>query len=322
MRGAYYNEFDPFAAAWLRRLIKGGLLPEGEVDERSIVDVRGSDLDGFSQRHFFAGIGGWSYALRLAGWAYDREVWTGSPPCQPLSVAGQGKGHVDQRHLWPAFYRLVAERRPATLFGEQVAGKDGREWFAGVRADLEAAGYAVGGAVMPACAVGAPHRRERLFFVADANGRRQRERLQRDGDTPQSEQQASCGNDTYGCDALALADPSGGRCAGSGEGQGQFAGRAEAVGAGDGVVGDAAFELLDGARRAGPRRRPEPANASVWRDAEWIVGADGKARRVKPGVRLLAHGLPARVGRLRGYGNAIVPQLAAEFIRAVMDLLP
>lgn len=64
---AYYNEFDPKAAAWLRELIADGLVARGEVDERSIVDVAASDLKGFSQHHFFAGIGGWSYALRLAG---------------------------------------------------------------------------------------------------------------------------------------------------------------------------------------------------------------------------------------------------------------
>ena len=73
---SYYNEFDPFAAAWLRELIKDGQIADGEVDERSIVDVRPDDLRGFTQCHFFAGIGGWSYALRLAGWPDDAPVWT------------------------------------------------------------------------------------------------------------------------------------------------------------------------------------------------------------------------------------------------------
>ena len=78
---AYYNEFDPKAAAWLRELIKRGLIADGVVDERSILDVSADDLVGFTQCHFFAGIGGWSYALRLAGWSDDQPVWTGSPPC-------------------------------------------------------------------------------------------------------------------------------------------------------------------------------------------------------------------------------------------------
>jgi len=65
---AYYNEIDPYAAKWLRALIAGGLIPKGDVDERSILDVRAADLAGYDQCHFFAGIGGWPYALALAGW--------------------------------------------------------------------------------------------------------------------------------------------------------------------------------------------------------------------------------------------------------------
>jgi DNA (cytosine-5)-methyltransferase 1 len=165
---AYYNEFDPFAAAWLRELMADGLIAEGEVDERSILDVRPADLRGYDQCHFFAGIGGWPYALRLAGWPDDRPVWTGSCPCQPFSSAGKQKGHDDERHLWPAFYELIAECRPSAVFGEQVASKLGREWLAGVRADLEDARYAVGAADLCAAGVGAPHIRQRLFWVAQS----------------------------------------------------------------------------------------------------------------------------------------------------------
>lgn len=167
---AYYNEFDPFAAAWLRELIKDGLIAPGDVDERSIKAVQPDDLKGYTQHHFFADIGGWSYALRLAGWSDDEPVWTGSCPCQPFSAAGKRKGEADERHLWPEFRRLIAECSPATVFGEQVASKDGRVWLAGVRADLEALGYAVGGADLCAAGVGAPHIRQRLWWVADGAG--------------------------------------------------------------------------------------------------------------------------------------------------------
>src|SRR5690606_110758 len=136
-KGAYYNENDAFAAEWLRRLIASGLIAPGEVDERSIEDVRPDDLRGFTQCHFFAGIGGWSYALRLAGWPDDRPVWTGSPPCQPFSSAGKKKGEADDRHLWPAWFRLIKAVRPGIIFGEQVASKLGREWLHRVRFDLE-----------------------------------------------------------------------------------------------------------------------------------------------------------------------------------------
>ncbi|MDY6910774.1 MAG: DNA cytosine methyltransferase [Chloroflexota bacterium] len=147
-------------------MINGGLIPPGDVDERSIADVTGSDLKGYTQCHFFAGIGGWPYALQLAGWDATRPVWTGSCPCQPFSVAGTGKGHEDKRHLWPEFARLICECEPPTVFGEQVASKLGREWLAGVRLDLEAMGYAVGAADLCAASIGAPHIRQRLWWCA------------------------------------------------------------------------------------------------------------------------------------------------------------
>jgi DNA (cytosine-5)-methyltransferase 1 len=242
----FYNEIDPYAAQWLRNLVAAGHLPAGHVDKRSILDLDPDDLGPFRQCHFFAGIGGWPYALNLAGWPDDREVWTGSCPCQPLSSAGQRRGHADERHLWPAFYRLIAECRPATVFGEQVASKDGCEWLAGIRADLEHLGYAVGAADLSVAGVGAPHIRQRLFWVGDA-------------------------------------DP------------------------------------------AGPQGRREHAGEyasqrSAWASGEFLSCLDGRARRVKPGIFPLAHGVSARVGRLRAYGNAVVPQVAAAFVRAYGEL--
>jgi hypothetical protein len=160
---AYYNENDKHAAAWLRQLITDGLIADGDVDERSICDVQGRDLHGYGQCHFFAGIGGWSAAFRLAGIPDNFPAWSGSCPCQPFSAAGKRKGVDDARHLWPEFYRLIAECRPAIAFGEQVASKDGRVWLAGVRADLEASRYAVGAADLCAAGIGEPHIRQRLF---------------------------------------------------------------------------------------------------------------------------------------------------------------
>jgi DNA (cytosine-5)-methyltransferase 1 len=187
---AYYNENDPFAAAWLRELIKAGLIADGEVDERDIRDVRAEDVRGFTQCHFFAGIGGWSYALGLSGWPDDFPVFTGSCPCQPWSVAGKSQGADDSRDLWPSWLRIIAECRPTTVFGEQVTSRIARLWADRVAENLEALGYAIGAIVLPATCVGSPHQRDRLFFVADdrsadttgrfPHGRRQ-PRLQKTG---------------------------------------------------------------------------------------------------------------------------------------------
>ena len=183
MSHAYYNENDPKAAAWLRELIKHGHIAPGEVDERSIEDVEPSDLKGYTQCHFFAGIGGWSYALRLAGWPDDEPVWTGSCPCQPFSAAGKGLGFADERHLWPIWYRLIRESRPGTIFGEQV--DKALAWIDLVSGNLEDQDYAFAAAIVGAHSVGAPHIRQRLYWVAHHHPGRE-QYAQCDGETLRS----------------------------------------------------------------------------------------------------------------------------------------
>ena len=179
---AYYNELDPYAAQWLRNLITAGHIAPGDVDERSILEVKPDDLRGYGQCHFFAGIGGWSLALRLAGWPDDRPVWTGSCPCQPFSTAGKKRGSDDERHLWPTFFNLIRECRPAKVFGEQVAGAYGLAWLDHVCADLEGAGYAAAAANLCAAGAGAPHIRQRLYWVAVGNtGSEDVARLEQEG---------------------------------------------------------------------------------------------------------------------------------------------
>jgi DNA (cytosine-5)-methyltransferase 1 len=293
---AYYNEHDPYAAQWLRNLISAGHIPAGDVDERSIVDVAPSDLAGYRQCHFFAGIGGWAYAARLAGWPDDRELWTGSAPCQPFSVAGAQRGTADDRHLWPHFFRLITARRPAAVMGEQVAAAVGKDWLDGVCADLEGIGYACGAAVVPACAVDAPHRRDRLWFAARAGAVDHGERARLEG---------------YARD--------GGAASGWAQPDRPAAatGRGSDVAGGNGQRGQIDPHAGGCAQGSGAREVAGPGSA--WHGAGWIIGHDRKARRVEPSIRLLAHGVPARVGRLRAYGNAIVPQVAAEVIAAYME---
>jgi DNA (cytosine-5)-methyltransferase 1 len=186
-RPAYYNENHPYAARWLRNLIAAGHLPPGDVDERSIEDVRPHELRGYTQCHFFAGIGGWPLALRLCGWPDDREVWSGSCPCQPFAAPGKGGGFADERHLWPAFFHLIEQRCPAIVLGEQVASKDARAWIDLVQDDLEGVGYAVGAVPFPACGAGSDHIRERLYWVAHAAGDGWREELANAGGRSQGD---------------------------------------------------------------------------------------------------------------------------------------
>lgn len=334
----YYNEIDAYAAEWLRNLIKEGLIPDGEVDTRSISDVVPNDLAGFTQCHFFAGIAGWSHALRLAGWPDDRPIWTGSCPCQPFSVAGKGKGTADERHLWPVFFNLIRKCRPPVVMGEQVAGSAGYGWFDGVAADLETEGYASRAVDIPACAVNAPHIRQRLYWVAvdDAEGAGRR------GGRPldYGRRSQSGGPGTSGD----MGDADDARSQGHGrpveqhdaQGRQEPDGRSAAPGVGDmadasgarrqQVTGSASGDEEAHGRAGRHEREPHGDNVSSgygeshWSEAIWLTGADGKSRRAQPGIRLLADGVPNRVGRLRGYGNAIVPPLAAEVIRAFMDV--
>ena len=480
----YANENDPKAAHWLSRLP----LDFHQIDSRSIEDVRADEIEEFTQCHFFAGIGGWSYALQLAGWPIDAPVWTGSCPCQPFSSAGKQRGEKDERHLWPEWFSLIRECRPPIIFGEQVAGAQvvgkvkskgsevrpevseeapsqgvgearedasiekgagvqsgrpregypstdrqgclrsdgtviepgqrknvgqsvfgsdrarerifvfehssglpwrehgngrvGREysypngdgphgpttgeverlvqeigeraakefewpWLSRIQTDLERAGYTVGSCVLPACSVGSPHIRQRLFWVAYDDSERFTRWTKRDSETNQFREQAPLWNDACGCsddgglghtkcelsgrDSRAGAEAEGvcklraigdstrspgsidgmGNAANDGEGSGW---ETETAGSGRNVSRGSSEPI----RRITSVRRSE---AGFWRGADYLYCSDGKYRPVEPGTFPLAHGVPGRVAQLRGLGNAIVPQLAAIFIRSSIEAL-
>ncbi|HBV1818190.1 DNA cytosine methyltransferase [Klebsiella pneumoniae] len=313
---AYYNEIDPFAAQWLRNLIAAGHIAPGEVDERSIEDVTPDDLRGFTQCHFFAGIGVWSHSLRLAGWPDDRQVWTGSCPCQPFSAAGKGDGFADERHLWPHFFHLISERRPQHVFGEQVASGNANTWFDLVQADLEGMGYAFGLVPFTSAGIGAPHIRERAYWVANATG--------------QLHHQCNDGTNELGRKGNPEQNRMGGGIGGLGNAN---VARLEGFGGNDCAAGR---ERATGPVAApGVHLRPLEVNG-FWRDADWLFCRDGKWRPVEPGTFPLVDGAAARmgrvepgvarvassnrVGRLKGYGNAINAQAAAAFIRAYMGV--
>ncbi len=278
----------------LRQLIRDGLIAAGDVDERSIVDVRADDLKVYTQCHFFAGIGGWSVALLLAMWEDDRPVWTGSCPCQPFSSAGKQKGKADERHLWPVWFRLIAECQPAIIFGEQVAAAIAHGWWDDVADDLESEGYACGAAVLPACSVGKPHKRDRLWFVGNAelhgcNGSSQQ------GSTGTGKNQGRVLQSKRPIASEFMADT---ECLGQ-QGQGAVGKPQYSTPCGDGQANQPVYDCTG--------------------EYEWLICPDGKTRPIKRGISLLAHGIQHRTPILHAFGNAIVPQVAAEFIKAVSE---
>lgn len=363
---AFYNEIDPQAAQHLRNLIDAGHIAPGVVDERSIEDVRPDELMGYEQCHFFAGVGVWSYALRRAGVPDHARVWTGSCPCQPFSTAGEGAGFADERHLWPAFFHLIEQCGPGLVLGEQVASVDADPWIDLVCADLERLGYAVGASAFPAAGVGAPHLRDRLYWVANTPGTRlegigpgrnprpgrQGTAVERGGEdggmanadgqrfgeagqcelSPGRAERPECSGD-----AGRLADSAG---RGFGEfGSALVAGdvrHADGGGHASGGVGDSecigpqgSSYAASGARvgeartqpaGAGSDGRPGPVNGH-WRAADWLFCRDGFWRPVEPGTFPLAYGAPARVGRLRAYGNGLCAEAAQVFIECVREVL-
>ena len=352
----YYNEIDPAAAQWLRELMDDGLIPRGDVDERSICDVQPNELAGYVQCHFFAGVGGWALALRIAGWPDDRPCWTGSCPCQPFSSAGKRKAQQDERHLWPDWRRLIIAQRPEVIWFEQVASPEVvgtkleaafivavqagdyaranklahklwrssslhyfERWIDGVFADLETADYSGRFEILGAHSVNSPNIRLRLFGMADLQQERtwsgiagiekkeefRRDRLAIDGEP--------CGMGNMLSEGLQGLDRHGD---GSGE-----PGRLETKAAGS---------------------TPPTSCVNPWSDFHIIPCRDGKYRRIpalpESILQRMADGIPVSVGDMRpesafpltrwregrttllkGFGNAINPYVAAEFIKASIE---
>ena len=237
--------------------------------------------------------------------------------------AGKGAGFDDERHLWPAFHWLIEQCRPAVILGEQVASKDADPWIDLVQADMEGMAYAFGAVPFPSAGVGAPHIRDRLYWMAHASlsGR--------------GEERADAGRFDAG-------DRTQGLAAGSVHGGG-VSGMADADMSSEhtllwrptehptedvrrGALGGPFRHVAGGASQHGRLRESEhdgagPTNG-FWGTADWLLCRDKKWRPVEPFTFPLADGAPARVGRLRAYGNAINAIQAQVFIEEVMECLP
>jgi DNA (cytosine-5)-methyltransferase 1 len=366
-RPTYYNENDAYVARWLCNLIEAGHLPKGDVDQRSIADVRPDDLRGYCRCHFFAGAGGWPLALRQAGVPDELGyIWTGSPPCQPWSPAGKRRGFDDERHLWPVWFDLIRQCRPQRILGEQVSRAIAKGWLDLVCHDLESAGYAVGAVVLGAHSVGAPHKRQRLFWVADSlrageqphargvgaherGGQRPQSKTGRETETTEHRRSTHrVGNadgrrqfqgkerniEDEGSGRLATRQPGPSRDLGDADQQrlqpslgktriertGEEPNPACIPGNAE-LLGSPAILELGGAEKEWRLLEPERPSDSrgPWDNAEWLWCRDEKYRPVEPGTLPMAARVPADVGKLRAYGNAVCVPAAQAFVETFMD---
>lgn len=338
----YYNEYSQFPAQWLRNLVRDGMLPNGVVDERSIEHISGAELTGYMQFHTFCGIGGWPIALQKAGWPEDVPVWSGSCPCQPFSTAGKGRSIADDRHLWPEFFRLIRCCQPPHIFGEQVSGRkvtgqlfaprawerlqpedrraieeeDAEAWFKHVQTDLEQEGYIVGHCVFPACGVGAPHSRQRLYWYAryvgntSSKGLEGRQEQSTREECPSAERagrkyQRVAYSETHrqrtlngqSGQGVRQEEPVGGYCVpGSVAHAGSYVSKSEKKTTNN--EKSEKYRSTDKSlRRSSPSSWPSPTNCH-WRTADWLSCRDGKWRPIEPGSSPLAYGILSRASKI------------------------
>ena len=214
------------------------------------------------------------------------SILTAGVPCQPASVAGNQRGTDDARWLWPETFAVIHATYPTWVLLENVPGLLALEQevaFEHLCLTLESFGYEVQPIVIPACAVDARHRRDRVWIVAHRDNAGLERGIQRKESARKTEMaSAGCGKN--------VADAEGFR------GNGNFTAT---------IQGEQPRQMHAESINA-------PSAFCEWRDeGEWFA---------ESGMGRVAHGIPHRAHRLRGLGNAIVPQVAEEIIRAIANL--
>jgi len=241
---------------------------------------------------------------------------TGGFPCQPYSCAGKRRGEKDDRALGGEMVRVISEALPAWVLGENVAGFTNMGLDA-MLSDLEGLGYACQTFIIPACSLNAPHRRDRVWIVAHSDRQREIGNKPKHGQRSRTKQDRenvahSEGLGHRGRDRQERGTPQGelfsqeqaGRQVG-----GEAQGRREPSGESQDVAhSDAARRGEHGGAIAIQAEQPP---------IEHDCGGTGNHWDLEPDVGRVAHGIPSRTHRLRALGNSIVPQVAAEIIRAM-----
>jgi len=237
------------------------------------------------------------------------DVIVGGFPCQPYSQAGQQRAQSDPRDLWPEMFRLVRECRPTWVVGENVVGLV-QLGLDRVLSDLESEGYATRTFNIPACAVGAPHQRQRLWIVAHAHSPSEPD-VPIDGDE---------GRWQLGFDFVADTErkSEGAERIGSSNERIERASERQRREAWH-RSGNIREDVADTDEQGSQRHRK--FNSERHRSGEQLTGGGGETLQdnwlTEPNVGRVAHGVPARVAQLRALGNALVPQIATQIGMAI-----
>jgi DNA (cytosine-5)-methyltransferase 1 len=246
----------------------------------------------------------------------DCDILTAGYPCQPFSLAGERRGAEDDRHIWPDIFSIVQRKRPAWCVFENVYGHISMG-LDEVLSDLELESYSVRPFIVPACATDAPHRRDRVWIIArnvgDSNSR-----ASQGIDSGRSKPTKSGSGFKSGCENVADSDSAG--LQGT-----KRQGETRAQGSSSGHAAECSEDVADTKRQRQQGQRPQGDASNQETDGEGqaaqsINGGFGNFWLPEPAVGRVANGVPRRVDRLKGLGNAIVPQVAQRIGETIKQI--